>query len=185
MGIGVLILAVIGLILLLLSPISFFILRRKGYKKMAIVVSFFPACVVLIPFFSFLFESELYFKSDAKKDLKELKVVLNDDFQILSNKIDGFPDYFQTTHLLISESDRNRLIEEITHSDNFKILSDNAKTLAFEMDWEESTKKIWNYRQGGFYKKELYENKTGYVPYQKHLFLKKDSDTLLLKITSR
>lgn len=185
MGIGVLLAVIIGLGLLILSPVSYYILRKNGHKKAAVIVSLFLVLIVLLPTMGFLFESELYFKSDARKDLKRVGVVLEDDFEIISNTIEGYPDYFQTTYLKISEIDKAKIIEKIRASKDFKILSFESKTLAEEMAYEESQSILWNYRQNQFYVKEFYRKSVGYTSEQLKILLQPNSDTLTIRVVYR
>jgi len=93
MGVGVVIAFFIGILILVFSGASYLVLKHYGYKKTGIAVSLFFALIVLIPIFSTIFESELYFKSDARKDLEIAGVILNDGFEIKHSDIFGMPDY--------------------------------------------------------------------------------------------
>ncbi len=177
MGVGVLVGYILGLILLILSPIVYFGLKKAGHKKTGIVIASILALIVLVPAFLMIFESELYWKSDARNDLDEIEIGLIDDFEILENEIVGSIDYYQTTKLLISSRDRDRIIRNIETSDNYKTIDSNM-TLADQMRRQLSDKVIWNYRLNDSFVRESYEKKEGYVPIEIVVTLRRESDTL-------
>jgi len=181
MGVGVLILYIFGLILLVLSPIAYFGFKKIGYKKTGVVIALFLALIVLIPAFLMIFESELYSKSDAIKDLDQIGIALTNDFEILENEIIGNPEYYQSTELLISPKDRDRIIKEIESSNNYKMM-DNKKTLSSQINRKVNIKEIWNYRFDDSYVRESIEIKDGYVPVEITVTLRKKSDTLVLSV---
>lgn len=180
MGAGIIIIFFFGLILLILSPVAYFALKKHGYKKTGIVIASLLVLIVVLPTFLMIFESELYWESDAIKDLNEIGIILTDDFEILENEIVGSIDYYQTTQLLISSKDRNGIIEKIETSDNFKLINSN-KTLSNEMDRQESEKVIWNYGLSNSFVRESYEKKEGYTSIQTVVTLHRKSDTLELR----
>lgn len=124
MGAGFAILGLFVIFILVLAIVLFFILKKRGYLKTGIILSSILVVMVLIPVFSFVFESELYFKSDAEDDLKLLNINLKDDFEIISNIIVGVNDYYQTTYLKISNYDKNRIKEEILNAQDFRMLTE-------------------------------------------------------------
>lgn len=179
MGVGILIGYILGLILLILSPVAYFSLKKNGHKKAGIVIALFLALIVIIPAFFMIFESELYWKSDAINDLNEIEITLTDDFEILRNEIVGSMDYYQTTELLISASDRDKIIKKIENADNYKSM-DSKNSLADEMKRQLSEKVIWNYKFNDLFVRESYEKEAGYVPIEIAVVLRRESDTLRL-----
>lgn len=91
----------------------------------------------------------------------------------------GSIDYFQTTELLISAVDRDKIIEKIKKSANYKSMH-SKKNLADEMNRQLSEKLIWNYEFNGSFVRESYEKEAGYVPIEITVTLRMDSDTLEL-----
>jgi|SRR6218665_158136 len=184
MGVGVVYLGLLGIFILICSLISFFVFKKKGQLKIGFFVSVFLAMIVLIPLFLIAFESELYFKSDAKEDLQQVNILLKDDFEIISNKIVGMPEYYQTTYLKISEDDKKRIINSIKGSSDFKILKNNDSTLinkiSFSGERIERTE-TRNYLIEKEFIKEYYYKKEGYVPISITISLKTNSDSLILK----
>lgn len=179
MGVGVLIIYFFGLILLILSPVAYFGLKKTGHKKAGIVIASFLVLIVLVPAFLMIFESELYWKSDAINDLDEIGISLMDDFEILENEIVGSIDYYQTTKLLISSRDRASIIKKIKTSNNYKSIDYN-KTLSGEMNRQVSKKVIWNYKLNDSFVRESYEKKDKYVPIEITMTLRRESNTLEL-----
>ncbi len=167
MGAGVLFGAIIGLLILIGSPISYFILKYLGYKKTGIVVALLMASIVLIPFFLLYFESELYSKSDAQKDLDKLGIELQDDFEIEQNKISGIPEYYQFTDLKISYADKLRIIKTIKSSPNFEERNSTEPLrfkLANENLWRDDTIVTHNFIFKNKITREIFENKPNIIP---------------------
>jgi predicted PurR-regulated permease PerM len=181
MGVGVLIIYIFGLIILILSPVAYFGLKKTGHKKAGIVIALLLALIVVIPAFSMIFESELYWKSDAIEDLDKIGIVLIDDFEILENEIIGNPEYYQTTELLISSKDRDRIIKKIKSSNNYKLM-DVKKSLSSQVNRNVNIKEIWNYKFDNSYVRESIEIKDEYVPVEITVKLRKNSDTLGLSV---
>lgn len=179
---GVIIMIGVGLFILVLSGFSYLILKHYGYKKTGIAVALFFALIVLIPLFTTIFESQLYFKSDAKDDLKIADIVLKDDFEITYSDIFGMPDYYQITKLKISNRDKKRIIEQIVKSDNFKTFNETVGYYNISM-YEENDKIIWNYKQKNEYVIETYEKKQGYSPTRFMLNIKDDSNIVDITLT--
>ncbi len=184
MGIGFVILGLFGFFLLLSSIVLFFVFKKKGYIKTGIIVSTILALIVLIPIFSMIFESELYFKSNAKEDLKQIDVVLQNDFDIVSNEIVGLNKYYQITYLKISKEDRNRIINDIRKSNGFKIFTSKDSTLATTIlnseNWRANKTEVWNYQIGEEFIKEYYHKREGYVAISITIKLKTNSDSLII-----
>ena len=179
---GAIILFIICIFIFILSILSYIVLKRNGYKKLAVIVGLFFTLIVLIPVFSTIFESELYFKSDAEKDLKAADIILTDDFEIEDNEIFGMPDYYQITKLKISDGDRNKIIAKIKNSSNFKVLEKDSGYYNRNMENIESDKIIWNYTIKDDYIIETYKKKAGYSPNKSILRINKHSNIVDLTV---
>ncbi len=181
MGGGVIILFFIGIFILLLSGASYLVLKHYGYKKTGIALSLFLALIVLVPVFYTFFESELYFKSDARKDLEVAGVVLKDDFEITHSDIFGMPDYYQITKLKISDNDRNTIIHQMEQRNNFKVLRkfDGYQNTTL---YDDSDKNTWRYKVKNIYVIETYEKKSGYSAFRLTLTINKQSNILDLTV---
>lgn len=170
----------IGIIILILSPITYFGLKKQGHKNAGLVTASILALIVLVPAFLMTFESELYTKSEAKKELNRIEISLENDFEIIENEIVGMPEYYQTTNLLISCSDRAKIIEEIRNSDNFQTI-ESGNSFLDTTNRKASGKLIWNYSIEDSFVRESYEKEDEYVPISVKVTLKMESDTLELK----
>ncbi|TDX86759.1 hypothetical protein [Epilithonimonas xixisoli] len=181
MGIPLLIALLFLIFFLVLIPIVFVILYKTGNKKTAYIIS----SILLLIFLSLAFmnsvDAFVFSKNDVKKDLKFLNITLNDDFKIVDNKIEGFPEYFQFTKLKISEADRNRIISQITISDNFKIYDSTALSEAKHQLRKIPNKTSINFQKNNIFYREYYEKEQGYVPIEISISLTKNSDTLELQ----
>jgi hypothetical protein len=163
---------------LVLIGASYMILKHYGFKKTGIAISLILTLIFLLPIFLYAFESQLYFKSDARNDLKLAGVFLNDDFEIESNEIVGLTDYYQTTKLKVSDRDRNSLIEKIKNHKNFEILDlgdYEEKNLRYK-----NGKAIVSYLAKDEYIRETYLKGKGYSRIQIILSVKEKSNILLL-----
>jgi len=102
----------IGLILFLGIPfLTFFVLKKLGKPKIGKIIGLGILAVFVFFTTYVIFEDYFFFKSSARKELKQMDLVLNDDFEILKNESGGFTDYYQIFELKISEKDMNRLTE--------------------------------------------------------------------------
>jgi len=183
MGVGVLYMAIAGLIILICSPISYFILRKLGKKKLGIIIATILALIVIIPLLSSVFEGTLYNKTDAIDDLKLANLKLDDNFEIISNKVTGMPQRFQFTKIKLTKKDKNRIISEIINGKDFK--KTNETDLLYTEMWNEKSvrnKVVYtNYLFGTEYTRESYFRENDYVPIHTTVTLREDSDTLDLE----
>ena len=180
MGIGVLYGAIIGLIILICSPLSYFILKKRGKRKLGIVIAIVLALIVIIPLLSLGLEGRFYNKTDAMEDLKLANLKLNDDFEIISNKVTGMPERFQYTELRLTKKDRNRIIYEIKNGVNFK-KSKKTRILRNEMWGKNSIRNevvFTDYQWNNEFIRESYYRQDNYVPTLMIVSLKENSDTL-------
>ncbi len=184
MGAGVLIGAIMAMIILICSPISYFILKYLGYKRTGIFISVFLALIVLIPLFFLIFESKLYSKSDAEKDLKLIDIQLKDDFEIIRSEISGMPEYYQFTDLKISDQDKEIIIKDIKVSDNFE-KRDSIQPIRFmvlEKDlYRADTTILHNYKYKNMFIRELYIKRFNHVPINLRVEASQNSDMLYLE----
>lgn len=163
MGIGFIILTFLGLLLLVLSPVVYFIFKRLHLKKTGIVISIVLAFAIIISSLSMVFESQLYFKSDAVKDLKINGITLFDDFEIIENEISGTIDYYQFTTLAISKKDKQRILKTIKNSTNFTTVNEEYYLLN-TMRGLNSEYVVANYSFYDNYYRASYKKMEGYSP---------------------
>jgi hypothetical protein len=128
MGVGPVIGLLIMVILMIISLISLWYFAVKKKSKIGVVLSSILLIFLLMILFTNKIDQLTYSKSDVLEDLKFTKIVLNEDFEILENKVHGMPERFQETRIKISTSDLNRLVKEIEsdpeyhHSESEQIL---------------------------------------------------------------
>ena len=82
---------------------------RKPKTGKIIGISVFVVFISTTIYISF--EDYFFFKNSARKELKQVNLVLNDDFKIIKNESGGFTDYYHIFELKISDNDLERLIE--------------------------------------------------------------------------
>lgn len=122
-----------------ISYLIYVIFNKFGKRKTRKIVGsgFFSISILFTAYvisgFPFLFfENYLFFNSSAKKELKQMDLVLYDDFKILENEIGGFTSYNHIFKLKISEKDTQRLVKnKVINANNrvmvrFKVLNSYA-----------------------------------------------------------
>ena len=185
MGVGVLVLFFFGLIILICSPLSFFAFKKTGNVKTGIIIASTLGLIVLIPLFMIVFKGDLYFKSDAKEDLKLVNIVLIDDFEILSSKISGMPEYYQNTIIKISKKDNLRIIRQIIHSSDFKKYTKESNLMSNIYEYKRTTDsnhiKFWNMQSGIVFSKGYFKHVKGIVPVKMNIDISLNSDSLFIQ----
>jgi len=102
----------IGLILFFGIPfLIFFILKKLRKPKTGKIIGISVFVVFISTTIYISFEDYFFFKNSARKELKQVNLVLNDDFKIIKNESGGFTDYYHIFELKISDNDLERLIE--------------------------------------------------------------------------
>ena len=105
------IILLIGLILFFGIPyLTYFIFKKFGKRKIGKIVGIVIFTVFVLFTTYVAYEDYFFFKSSARKELKEMDLVLNDDFEILKNESGGFTDYYHIFELKISEKDATKLL---------------------------------------------------------------------------
>jgi hypothetical protein len=121
----------------------------------------------------------MYFKSDAKEDLRLVGIHLKDDFEIIENSVDGFPERYQKTILKISETDRNRIISEIKNNKYF-LECKEERALFYKMNGKDSKRLLSSYAIIDSYFKESYEQQPNFVALSEYVTLKENSNNIEL-----
>jgi glucan phosphoethanolaminetransferase (alkaline phosphatase superfamily) len=175
-----LILLVLLLILIGIVYLSYWIPKKMGKRKLGIILSRILSVGLVIIVLSFIFEDNLYSKTDAKKSLSERNIELKDDFRILDNQSGGLRDYYHRFELEISESDKNRLIDKITSELNYTNEIQNSFHLPDKaINRNEGDTLFANYQTDWDYKSEIYyPNGKGYTPTYKIISISKKENKL-------
>lgn len=185
MGVGILVLFFFGVIILICSLLSYFAFKKIGQTKTGIVIALILGSVVLTPLFMIIFEGELYLKSDAEKDLELINIKLKDDFEIISSKISGMPEYYQNTELKISPKDNLRIIEQVKQSSDFKKYNQYSDLMInvyeFRATVDSNYVKFWNRQSGKVFSRGYSKYVKGIVPIKITIELSLNSDTLFIK----
>lgn len=166
MGLGTLIGYLIIIILLILSPIIFYIFRKNGRTKIGTIISGILILVCLSFLFTNTIDSFTHTKNDVVKDLKYANIKIIDDFEIIKNEVVGMPERFQKTILKITDNDRNRIIREIENEENFEIRQRSCVFLCYNHNesLEINVSYYANYNFNGKLIRESYFKKEKYVP---------------------
>mgnify|MGYP006094324579 CR=1 FL=1 len=163
MGVGLLIGAAIAFILLISSLIGSIVLWKKGRKVFGgICGGIFLLCISI--FFTNSIASFSFSKDDARKDLEYANIELNDDFEIIENKVTGMPERFQKTELLISIKDAQRIIDEIKKGEDFNISRTSNILWQERRDGERNKIVTTNYKYRDHFYREGYFRENNYVP---------------------
>lgn len=166
-------------LILFLVLAFYFILKKSGYRKSAIVILSVFIIIVMYIFNLNKIDEIFYFKSNAIEDLKLVDLYLKDDFEIVNNKVIGFPERYQTTVLKISEVDKKRIISEIKKAKYFQEYTE-YRPLYYKMNGKDSKRLISNYSIKDNYFKESYQQKKGYVAISEYVLLKENSNSIEL-----
>ena len=161
------------------TVIIYFLLKKFGHQKLAIIISSILIFIILNLVFINTIDGITYFKSDAKEDLKLVKIYLKDDFEITDNKVDGFPERYQKTILKISDADKERIISGIKNNKYFQDCKEE-RALYYKMLGKNSKRLISNYAIKDIYFKESYEQKEGYVAISEYVSIKENSNSIEL-----
>jgi hypothetical protein len=145
--------------------VSYWTLINLGFKKAGKIVATVFTVLALLPLLSLALEDYFFFRSDARKMLKENQIELKDDFKITSNKITGLNDLYQKFELQISKSDKDLIIQQLRHSPHFKNSGNEGYNLQSKVG-SGLTKKIYrDYEKEDFVRREAYQKlRTGYKP---------------------
>jgi hypothetical protein len=177
MGMGLLI-GIIILLIFLSIGIGLFIYSIRKKKKTGLVISsimlLFVGFILLINTIDEISIS----KTDIISDLSHINIVLKDDFKITNNKVTGMPERIQETEIQISQKDKDRIVNEIINSTNFKSYS-NAQELINDYDNDQfgTSSKIFNFKYPEFYSRETY-TKIENFPTRLFLSIYNESNTI-------
>lgn len=168
-----------GFFFLLFVVIIYYILSQSRYQRTAITILSIFIILILYLFNLNTIDEIFYFKSDAKNDLMLVNLYLKDDFQIIENNVEGFPERYQKTILKISEEDKKRIISEIKNAKYFQVCEDE-RSLYYKMSGKSSKRIVTNYIVNGIYIKETYEQNSGYVALSEFVALNENSNNIEL-----
>ena len=171
----VLLLLIIGIIYL-----SYLLPKKFGKKKLGIIISRILILATVLAILAFVFEDSLFFKSDVKKYLSEQKVELKDEFKIQNNESGGLKDYYHKFELKISDSDKQRIINQIKSSDNYLDEINNEFYLPeLAINRYEGDTLYANYQTDWEYKKAIfYPNGKGNTPTYREISISKEKNEL-------
>jgi len=153
----VLIYCLIFLLIILFSGVIIFLYSRKKKYKIGLIISFLLILFVTVCLLTNSIDEWTITKKDVATDLKNLGIQLKDNFEITENKVSGMPERYQETRLLISEKDREQILNTITKSANFKSYS-SGEDLIKDTSSDQSVmgEQIVNYKMPEFYQRGKY-----------------------------
>jgi len=165
MGVGLLIGLFALMVLIIISTFSLWYFIRRKKSKLGIIVSSSLILFLIAILFMNQIDQITHSKSDVREDLKLAKIELNDDFQIVENKVYGMPERFQETKIKITASDLRRLIQEIRTDPNYH-RTEHEQILRDEMYTKPKKNSIVtaNYSFRDYYIRESYFKEDDYVP---------------------
>jgi len=149
-----------GLIVLIVFSgiaIGLFIFSRKKKSKVGLTISIIMLVLVVLTLLTNTIDEFSISKKDILLDLKHIDIELKDDFKITNNNVTGMPERIQETEIQISKKDKDRIINEIRNSPNFKSFA-NESELNNDKDTEQfgTSGKIFNFKYPEFYSRETY-----------------------------
>lgn len=182
------ILLIIGLTIGLIY-LGYWIPQRFGKRKLGKWIAGILSVAVLTLILSFVFEDELFFKSDARKLIAEHNIELEDKFELNSNEFIGIKDFYHRFELTISESDKLKIKNKITNAVNYQNLVDEPIDIRADKPRHtvSNNNQIFtaNYQTENEYIYEYYKpNKKGYKPtYQRISILKTENKLIYENIS--
>ena len=161
--------------------LGYWIPKKYGKRKLGIGIAIFITLILAIPILSFVIEDYWFFKSDVIEKLGEHKIVLENDFDIESNKITGIGDYYHRFELEITENDKNKVIEKIMKSVNYRENIPEMFDIRTNKQRYSNTEKIFivTYQDKWNYIYEFYKpNEKGYLPIWDRISVSKKENEL-------
>ena len=153
----ILIYGLIFLLVFLGIAIGLFIYSRKKKSKIGLTISVIMIVFVVLTLLTNTIDEFSISKKDIVLDLKYIDIELKDDFKITNNNVTGMPERIQETEIQISKKDKDRILNEIRNSPNFKSFA-NKSELSNDTDTEQfgTSGKIFNFKYPEFYSRETY-----------------------------
>lgn len=157
MGVGLLI-GFFLLIVLIIFFIWLFIYSRKRKSKVGIVISLVAITCLLSILFTNNIDELTISKEDVIKDLKQIEIELNSNFEIRNNTVSGMPERNQTTEIEISKTEIDKIITEIKQSENFKEYKTESEVYNNDISLNVPLNgQILNIKYPEYYSRELYK----------------------------
>lgn len=166
----------VGIIVFVLWITKKFGRRKLGYWIVGIIV-----VVLLLYPASFILEDVFFSKKDMKEMLGEHDFILNDDFKVNSKSISGIRDLLYEFEITITDSDRNRLINEFLKSDYYLINPpDGYSIMEGKPRYSQVDTSFYVTFQNklGFEYQYYQPNKQGYSPQLDLIRLSKENNTI-------
>ena len=173
---------ILFLITCLIIFLGYWIPKKMGFKKAGKIISGILVLGAVYLTISILFDDYLFFKGDARKLLSEQEIELKDDFEIIKNESTGTVDYYHRFELLISESDKKRLVNEFKTSKSYRDSISSYFHLPGTQDRYVGNPVTVNYQTHTEFKSEFYKpNGKGYVPTYRIISLPKSENKLIFE----
>ena len=153
----ILIYGLIFLLVFLGIAIGLFIYSRKKKSKIGLTISVIMIVFVVLTLLTNTIDEFSISKKDIVVDLKYIDIELKDDFKITNNNVTGMPERIQETEIQISKKDKDRILNEIRNSSNFKSFA-NKSEQSNDTGTEQfgTSGKIFNFKYPEFYSRETY-----------------------------
>lgn len=152
---------IFGIFAVIPSLIIFYIFKKLEKTLLGKILSFSYLLFVVYIFISNIFAEELFSKNDAREILAQQNIFLKDDFTIKNVNIGtGFhsDDNFNQFKIIISDKDKENLINEIKSSENFTICLNSEKCPeADKSDRYFGKNSTINYETSDFYIREHFK----------------------------
>jgi low affinity Fe/Cu permease len=158
MGVGLLFVLFLIVLLIFIFFGLFLYSKMKKSKVGIIITSIVLVCLISLFFINNIDELTIS-KADVKKDLKEIKIELNTNFEIKSNTVSGMPERYQKTEIEISNSEIEKIIKEIKQSKNFIEFKNETEVYNDDISMNNPLNgPILNFKYPEFYSRELYKD---------------------------
>lgn len=162
----------------ILPYIIYLIFKKLRYPILGKIFSIIYLAIMFINYFMY----DIVTKNHVKKILAEQEIILEDDFHIVNEKYNS-PEHFTVA---ISQKDKQKIIQKIKRSGNFKILKDttppNLHNIKFgTKNYHFGEKTTQNFETKEEFVREFFKpsNNENYIPEYKQITISKSQNHLI------
>lgn len=167
----------LGIIILILVPFIYFGIRMAGYPRVALGVSVAVFFLISIPMIKLAYRSQMYSKEDAIADFHDANLNIKKALKIQDNDISGFKSVIQKTTFILDSTEVNQIIKRMENQPDY-LISPTLLNLRDEMQRENVSRVIRNYRHKDMYMIETYQKLDEYTVRTSTFTFKKNNDTV-------
>jgi uncharacterized protein (UPF0248 family) len=176
----VLIILILTLLCIGIIFLFYWVPTKFGYRKTGIILSSLISFCLLFAVLTNVYNDDLFSKNDAVDLLAHHKMVLKENFELVTNESQsGIGDYYHTFRLKISKKDKADLINRIRNSSNFKTQYEKIEDITTLTDRYTGKSISQNYETTNEFVNEIFEPLgKNMSPNHRIIKIEKSDDTL-------